>query len=116
MLHIVITGNIQTRSIFEKLEPIFFKLEVGIIKSSEMFISQSKTSMIIKTLVIEKENKIFFLIQVNDRDDGVVVRLYPDYEIPKTFGVKKSLAEIAKLIRKGNDELNIGKTNLTKYL
>ena len=116
MPHIVINGNIQVHDIFEKLEPFFLKLEDGIIKSSEMFLSQNKTTMIVKTLAIEKENKVSFLVQVNDRNDGVVIRLYPDFDIPKTFGVKKSLAEIAKLILKGNEDLIIGKTNLTKYL
>jgi hypothetical protein len=116
MPHVVINGNIRVQDIFEKLEPIFLKLEDGLIKSSEKFISQSKMAMIVKTLAIEKGNKLSYFVQVNNRDDGVVIRLYPDFDIPKTFGVKKSLAEIAKLILKGNEELSIGKTNLKKYL
>ena len=116
MPHVVINGNIQVQDIFEKLEPFFLRLEDGMIKSNEIFISQNKTTMIVKTLVIENDDKFSFFVQVNDRDDGIVIRLYPDFDIPKTFGVKKSIAEIAKLILKGNKELSIGKTNLSKYL
>lgn len=116
MPHVFINGTVQVQDIFKKIKPIFVKLEDGIIKSNEIFISRSKNSMKIKTLSIEKENKVSFFILINDRDDGIVIRLYPDFDIPKTFGVKKSLAEIANQILKEFEGLIMGKTNLIKYL
>ena len=116
MSHIVINGDIGVQDVFEKIGPLFIKLEDGMIKSGESFISQNKTSMIIKTLSIEKENKVSFLVLINAREDGIIIRLFPDFDIPKTFGVKKSLAEIAKQILKVNNGLVIGKKNLTKFL
>jgi hypothetical protein len=91
-------------------------LENGIIKSSKFFLSRNEDSMLIKTLSIEKEKKISFFILINNRDDGVVIRLYPDIEIPKTSGVKKSLAEVSNQILKEFKGLTVGKTNLTEYL
>jgi hypothetical protein len=53
---------------------------------------------------------------INERLDGVVIRIYPKLEIKKTQGVKKILAEIAKQILIIGPNLTIGKTNLTEYL
>jgi hypothetical protein len=116
MPHVVLNGSVQVKDIFTRIKPLFIKMENSIIKSTEFFISRNEKSMIIKTLSIEKEKKISYLILINNRDDGVVIRLYPDFEIPKTTGVKKSLAEIAKLILKEESGLTVGKTNLTEYL
>ncbi len=116
MPHVVLNGSVQVKDIFAIIKPLFIRLENGIIKSSEFFISRDKNSMIIKTLSIEGENKISFLILINDRDDGIVIRLYPDFEISKTFGVKKSLAEIANQILKEHKGLVVGTTNLIDYL
>lgn len=116
MPHVVLNGSVQVKDIFTNIKPIFIRLENNVIKTSESFISRNESSMIIKTLSIEKEKKISFLILINNRDDGVVIRLYPDFEIPKTSGVKKSLAEIANQILNEYEGLSVGKTNLSEYL
>ncbi|MHA2156838.1 MAG: hypothetical protein ACXABU_15955, partial [Candidatus Hodarchaeales archaeon] len=95
MPHIVINGNIEILDIFKIIRPIFVKLDNEIIKSNEFYISKDKNSILIKTLSIEQENKISFFVLINNRDDGVVIRLYPEFDVPKTHGVKKSLVEIA---------------------
>lgn len=50
------------------------------------------------------------------RDDGLVVRIYPETEIIKTSNVKRILAEIAKKILEYHPNLKIGKTNLSEFL
>ncbi|MFX1334475.1 MAG: hypothetical protein ACFFAM_08520 [Promethearchaeota archaeon] len=116
MPHVVLKGSVHVKEIFTIINPIFVRLENGLIKSSEFFISQNENSMIIKALSIENEKKISFLILISNRDDGIVIRLYPDFDIPKTFGVKKMLAEIAILILKEFKGLSVGKTNLSEFL
>jgi hypothetical protein len=115
MPHVVLNGKVKVEDIFSKIKPLFIKFEQGMVKTTECFISQRYNSMIIKTLNIEKENKISFLILINDREDGIVIRLYPDLDVKKTIGVKKSLVEVAKQILKDFDKLTIGKTNLNEY-
>ncbi len=116
MPHIVLNGEVRIKEIFPILQPLFFKDENRIIKSSEFYISRQENTMIVKTLSIEGEKKVSFFILINDRDDGIVIRLLPDYDIPKTKGVKKSLALIANQIRRDFQALSVGKTNLTEYL
>ena len=70
----------------------------------------------IETLVIEEGEKRQFFAIVNQRDDGIVVRLHPNTEIEKTDGVKRSLAEIGKQILTKFERAKIGKTNLTEFL
>ena len=116
MPHIVLNGEVKVEEIFPKLQPMFFKDENGIIKSSEFYISRHKNSIMVKTLSIEEEKKVSFFILINDRDDGIVIRIFPDFDIPKTNGVKKSLVIIANQIQRDFQKLSIGKTNLTEYL
>ncbi len=116
MPHVVLNGNIDIKDIFRSIDPLFIKTDDEIIKTSEFYISKDENNLLIKTLSIEKQEKISFLILLSKRDDGVVIRLFPEFDVPKTTGVKKSMAEVAKLILKNSKELKIGKTNLHDYL
>ena len=53
---------------------------------------------------------------ISGRQDGVVVRLYPKFEVEKTEGVKQILAEIAKQLMLAFPEFSLGETNLADYL
>ena len=54
---------------------------------------------------------------INNREDGVVIRIYPVYDnFEKTEGVKKILAELAKQIMGKINGISIGKTNLIEFL
>ncbi len=57
-----------------------------------------------------------FLALISERDDGVVVRLYPLMEIEKTDGVKKVLTELAKQVMQSFPDVHVGETNLQDYL
>ncbi len=86
------------------------------IKSTNSYLSKDKAIIIIETLVIENETKNQFFIIINQRDDGVVVRMHPMIDIEKTNGVKRSLAEIGKQVLSEFEGTKIGKTNLSDFL
>jgi HKD family nuclease len=113
--HAVIVGNLQIKDIFDELKSLFIKEDNKIIKTLNSFISQDETIILNETLVIEKGNKIQFFSMINQREDGIVVRIYPNTDIEKTDGVKQALAEIAKEILGKFKETSIGKTNLNDY-
>jgi len=56
------------------------------------------------------------LTLISQRNDGVVVRLYPGIEVEKTSGVKNVLSEIAKQLLILFPQFTIGETNLSEYL
>ncbi|MFX1248207.1 MAG: hypothetical protein ACFFBQ_12550, partial [Promethearchaeota archaeon] len=58
----------------------------------------------------------YIIRKLNHGDYSFFIPANPDFDIPKTFGVKKMLAEIAILILKEFKGLSVGKTNLSEFL
>jgi hypothetical protein len=117
MPHVVLSGDINCEKIYEKLDNIFVKLEKGILKTTEQYLEKRKKTILVESLAIESSKKTAFLVMLNDREDGLVIRIYPGKDdINKTDGVKQILAEIANQILTKFDNISISKTNLQDYL
>jgi hypothetical protein len=116
MPHVVLNGKIVIENVFKNFKSIFFRDNDGVLKTKEQFISKDMKSILIDSLSIEGSNKYNFFTLINERPDGVVIRIHPGVTIKKTQGVKKILAEIAKQIMAFNPNLKVGKTNLKEYL
>lgn len=116
MPHVVLNGNVDLDDIFNKFESVFIRNEHGILKTDNIYISRDKTAIIIESLAIEKGVKNSFFALISQRNDGVVVRIYPGIEVEKTSGIKNILSEIAKQLRTISPQLTIGETNLSEYL
>ena len=101
--------------IFDKLEPIFLRKDKNILKTTNTYISRDRKSILNESLAIEGSKKIQFLAMISGRDDGVVVRIYPGYEVEKTDGVKKILVEISSQLIDKIPQLKVGETNLSEY-
>lgn len=116
MPHVVLIGTINLKDIFRKLLPIMIKQEKTILKTSDKYINDDETSILIEALAIEEGHKTNFFVLVDKRKDGLVIRVYPETVIEKTQGVKRILAEIAKQLIEEFPMLKIGKTNLQEFL
>ncbi|MFZ7136914.1 MAG: hypothetical protein ACOWW1_00625 [archaeon] len=116
MPHVVLTGNISLMDIFEKIETFVVREDKTILKTSDKFINQDETSILVEALTIDDKNKTSFLVLISKREDGIVVRLYPQIEVEKTDSVKKILAKIADNLIAAFPSLNVGKTNLHEFL
>ena len=116
MPHVVLTGDVSLSDVFEKIEAFVVREGKNILKTSDNFINQDETSILVEALVIENNNKTSFLVLISKRDDGLVVRLYPQIEVEKTDGVKTVLAKIADALIDAFPSLAVGKTNLQDFL
>lgn len=116
MPHVVLNGNISVEEIFDKLNPIFIRNKDNIIRTKEAYLEKSRKDILVNSLVIEKGKKTVFLTLISGREGGVVVRLYPQFDIEKTEGVKRVLAELAKQLMHTFPEMHIGETNLQEYI
>ena len=114
--HVVLEGDLQIKNIFREIEDLFIKEENLLIRSTNSFLSKDETLILLETLVIENGVKNQFFMMINQRDDGVVVRIHPMKDIEKTNGVKRSLAEIGNQIIVKFEGAKIGKTNLSEFL
>ena len=116
MPHIVLTGNLNIKEIFAKLEKVFHKDEKGILKTGASYLDSEGKSIIIEATAIENRPPMNFFVLISKRDDGIVVRLHPSLDVEKTDGVKKVLALIANRIVAAFPGTGIGKTNLQDFL
>ena len=116
MPHVVLNGNVNLDDIFNTFKGVFIRNENGILKTDNIYISRDKTGIIIESLAIEEGVKNSFFALISRRNDGVVVRIHPGFEVEKTSGVKNILSEIAKQLLTVFPQLTIGETNLSEYL
>ena len=116
MPHVVLKGTTKMFDIFQQLSPIMIRYEKTLLKTSDKYINSNKNSILVESLAIEDGNKIGFLVLIGKREDGLVVRIYPEFAIEKTIGVKKILTGIAKQLLERFSELKIGKTNIQEFL
>jgi hypothetical protein len=113
--HVVLKGKTSTEEIFNQLKPVFQRNNTTILKTKEAYLEKAKKDILIDALAVEGDHKTAFLALISGRDDGVVVRLYPNIAIEKTDGVKRVLVELAKQIITLFPEFTLGETNLSEY-
>lgn len=116
MPHVVLNGSISIEKIFQKLTPLLIRDSLNILRTQEVYLERKKNAILIDSLVIEHKLKSNFFLMITGRDDGLVIRLFPNVPVKKTNGVKKLLAEIAKQIMNNFPDLILGETNLKDYL
>jgi len=112
----VLTGEIKLKDIFEKINFFIVRKEKNVLKISDKFINKDENSILIEALAIDEENKISFLVLLSKREDGLVVRIYPEIDPKKTDGVKKILAKISNQLLREFPTLKVGKTNIQEFL
>ena len=116
MPHVILNGSISIEDVFNSLLPFTIRDENYVLRTLSKYINTEKTSILVEALSIEKDGKIAFLVVLGNREDGLVIRIYPELDIKKTDGVKKILAELAKQTLQKFPNLTIGKTNLQDFL
>ena len=121
MPHIIIEGKkINFESIYINFNKTVERNNNYIIKFEDSFLNQSKDLILIKTTVIENNNNQKYYIQLMKKENQVTVRLDPiTNPLNKTFGVKTSIAKVAKMIfaiHKDSDDFSITKTNLEAFI
>jgi hypothetical protein len=116
MPHVVLNGKVNAQNVFDKINPLFIRNKGLILKTSKTYIDREKKSILIESLAIEEKSKTDFLVMISEREDGIVVRIYPGSKVEKTDGVKRILAEIAKQLLDMFHELKVGKTNISDLL
>lgn len=114
MPHIVFDKKIDLQRIYENFSP-FFSKDKSIIKLSDLFLSQNKSSALVQTVVIDEKNQQF-LIEIFSKEEKTTIRLYPGTDPEKTDGVKTSLGHMAKIIQKEYPDLKISKTNIAEFI
>jgi hypothetical protein len=116
MPHVVLEGPVDMDEVFRRLRPVFVKSDRGILKATDAYMDRAKRTIIVDSLAIEGGEKDRFLMAIGLREDGLVIRLFEVPEVERTEGVKRVLAETAKQLLETFPDLELGETNLERYL
>ncbi len=114
MPHVVFDGTIDLGVLYSGFVPFVTK-QPCIIKLNDLFLSQSKKSALVPTIVIDEKNQQF-LIEIFAKEQKTTIRLYPGTDPEKTNGVKTSLGYMAGIIKKIFPDIVISKTNIGEFI
>ena len=116
MPHIVLEKANNVQECFDTIELDAHKIEDGILKITDKYISGRGTSALIECVVVENGKPLNFFIQLSSKDEAVTVRLFPLTDPEKTKGVKTLIGIIADTIKKSNENITYGKNNLQDFI
>lgn len=119
MPHVVFSGNISFKEVFQKLEKIFFKDSDNnlIIRVEEYFMNKYENIILAKTISVDRKTQSFYIMLMK-KEDKITIRLDPITDPDKTEGVKTAIALISKTIKEygKSSNLNITKTNVQEFI
>jgi hypothetical protein len=116
MPHVELLGNVGASAVQEHLEPVTAKVGGCVFKTRACYLRSDGRDLLVECLVVEGFLKQEFLVEIRDRDGGVMVRLYGGSRVQRTGGVKSFLAWLARRIAGAHPDLTVGTTNLGSFL
>jgi len=116
MPHIVLEKAKSVQECFDVIKLGANKIEGSILKITDKYISGRRTSALIESVVVENGKPQNFFIQLSSKGEAVTVRLFPLTDPEKTKGVKTLMGIIADTIKKSNENITYGKTNLQDFI
>jgi hypothetical protein len=72
--------------------------------------------MLVDSLAIEGGEQTRFMMEISQREDGLLIGLWSGLEVESTEGVRTVLGETAKQILETFPDLVVGETDIRSYL
>jgi len=116
MPHVVLLGNLEMEEVFRRFKPVFAKTDRGIVKATDSYIDRGGRCMLVDSLAIEGGEQTRFMMEISQREDGLLVELWSGLEVKSSEGVKIVLAETSKQLLETFPELKVGETDLQSYM
>ncbi len=112
MPHVRIYGSCSVRAHWEQFAQGHWRDESKIVKTLSALLSRDGTSELIECLAIEGFLRQNFLAQLLQKEDGILIRLYPASMPEKTEGVRFCLGWVASGFRAQDPTCRLDATNL----
>ncbi|MBD3334037.1 MAG: hypothetical protein GF355_00810 [Candidatus Eisenbacteria bacterium] len=116
MPHIELRGKIALDDLYRRFAPAARTDGGTVFRTRTMFRRQDGRELLVEALVVEEHLKQEFLVQLRDRQEGLLLRLYPGTPVQRTEGVKRFLVWLAAELRRRDPGLEVGRTNLDAHL
>jgi hypothetical protein len=114
--HIELVGPLRCETLYRS-----FREEQGrdgpfVFRIQHAFLRQDGRELLVESLVAEPYLKQEFLAQVRQREEGILLRLYPHCRVERSEGVKRFLVWLASRLSDGWKGIVVGHTNLGSLL
>lgn len=116
MPHVELRGSINCLQVHKSFLASTSKVKGCVLKTGASFLRNDEQELLVEALVVEGYLKQEFLAQVRNRDEGILIRIYPGTAVQRTDGVKRFLVWMARELLGQRPELSIGTTNLQAFL
>jgi hypothetical protein len=116
MPHVRVYGACTVRAHWETFSQDARRDDARIVKTLAAFLSSDGSNLLIECLAIEGYLRQTFLAQLLQKDDGILVRLYPGSTPEKTEGVRFCLGWIASKLRVQDPACRMDSGNLGVHL
>jgi hypothetical protein len=98
MPHVSITGPCSVAAYWEHFEPAIDRQGDRIVRAITVYLARRENRALIECTVVEGYLRQIFLVEMIQREDGALVRLFHGSSPEKTEGVRYCLAWIAKAL------------------
>jgi len=116
MPHVELEGPCNLRDLRGPLASLLLAEPPQVLKIQGAYLDAAEERLILEAVVVEEFLRQSFFLLVR-RDTGrLMVRCHPASAPQKTEGVKRLIAQVARRCRELCPELDIGHTNLQRYL
>lgn len=121
MPHVIIEGPASVERLYQSFTPENLREGACIIKIRNMYLSASKTDVLVDCVVVEDglpQNFYALLCQKpsSEHNVSITVRLDPMTDPQKTNGVKRLVSLLGQRLKAQDPACRYGATNLTEFL
>jgi hypothetical protein len=116
MPHVELLGGIRASAVHESFQPATVRVGGSVFKTRACYLRSDGREALVEVLVVEGYLKQSFLAQIRDREDGVIIRLYPHTPVQRSDGVKLFVAWLGAGLRRRSPDIAVGATNLQGLL
>ena len=112
MPHIVLEGQPDFAHVQSEFQPMTGKSNGWILKLNRAFLSADGRAMLFDCTAVRSGFAQDFYLRADQRDSQTTVRVDPLMRIERNEGVHRCIVMAALLIRAGNQDIRLAKTNL----
>jgi hypothetical protein len=117
MPHAVILGTLTPAEALEALGERTDRSAGSVLRTTHAWLAPDGSSALVEGVVVEGKQPTKLLALLQKRDDGLVVRLSPFLdEVPRTPGVHRFVAWLARRILDDGQGRTLGPTNLEQLV
>ena len=118
MPHAIVRGDVTPELVVREIGPFTERSDGLILKVGEGYLSRSGDKALFESVVVDGSTgtSLRFLTEVDRREDGVTVRLFPPTDPEKTDGVRRLAARFAMRVRDLDERAAIVRSNLGPFL